>query len=207
MIAFRLAFAAAVIAVVVTTPARAEGPWSSPSTVTVGNPQLAEPTIAFGGNGRGLLSARITTKAHGTPSRGFSRLFAQQVDGSFSGRGRLVLAAPPAVYGKTRSALLRLPLAKGDLTGADLDPGERPQSSMGYAFGRTDGTFSAYRRLTTRADRTTGAIAADDRGDVAAVWVEHRAGRDQLLWPSAGPTATSPARRSSPARDSSARRR
>ncbi|MDQ3770076.1 MAG: hypothetical protein M3370_11465 [Actinomycetota bacterium] len=178
MIAFRLAFAAAVIAAVLTTPARAEAPWSSPSTVTVGNPQLAEPTIAFGGDGRGLLSARITTKTNGVPSRGFSRLFAEQGDGSFSGRGRLVLAAPPAVYGKTRTALLRLPLAQGDLTATDLD---RPQSSMGNAFGRTDGTFSAYRRFTTRADRTTGAIAADDRGDVAAMWIEHREGRDQLL--------------------------
>lgn len=178
MIAFRLALAAAVIAAALPSPARAEGPWSPPSTVTVGNPQLAEPTIAFGGDGRGLLSARITTEADGVPSRGFSRLFAEQGDGSFSGRGRLVLAAPPAVYGKTRTALLRLPLAEGNLTAADL---ERPNSSMGYAFGRTDGTFSAYRRLTTRADRTTGAIAAADRGDVAAVWVEHRAGRDQLL--------------------------
>lgn len=147
-----------------------------------GSPQLGEPTIAFGGNGRALLSARITSNALGVPSRGFSRLFGQQPDGSFTGRGRAALAAPPAVYAHSRLALVRLPLAKGNVTADDL---LHPASSLGYSFGRTAGTLEvdtgAYRRLTTRADRSDVAIAANDRGDVAAVWVEHLSGRDHLV--------------------------
>jgi hypothetical protein len=178
MLRIRSLAALAVVLALPASTALADAPWSGPVTVTRGNPQLAEPTIGFGGDGRALLSARITKMADGVPSRGFSRLFSEQADGSFSGRGRLVLAAPPALFGKTRTALLRLPLAEGNQTIADVDD---PTTSLGYGFGRTDGTFEFYHRLTKRADRHSGAIAADDRGDVAAVWVEHVGGRDHLL--------------------------
>ncbi len=178
----RLAPAVAALALVPASSALAAAPWSPPASVTTGSPQLAEPTIAFNSNGRALLSVRITSQAQGVPSRGFSRLFGQQPDGSFAGRGRVVLAAPPAVYGRSRLALVRLPLAAGNLTADDL---EQPESSLGYSFGRTGDELEvdpgAYRRLTTRADRNDVAIAANDRGDVAAVWVEHLSGRDHLV--------------------------
>jgi hypothetical protein len=129
-----------------------------------------------------VLSARLTTNAGGLPSRGFTRLFGQQPDGSFAGRARLVLAAPPVAWGRSRLALLRLPLAKGNATIADL---EHPQTSLGSSFGRCCGELEVdpggYRRLTTRADRDSGAIAASQRGDVAAAWVEHLPGRDHLV--------------------------
>ena len=157
-------------------------PWSAPATITTGNPQLAQPTIDFAGNGRAVLSARLTTQANGVPSNGFSRLFGQQADGSFAGRARLVLAAPPVAYGSSRLALLRLPVAKGNVTIADL---EDPESSLGTSFGRCCGPLEVdpggYRRLSARADRDRGVLAANDRGDVAAVWVEHLSGRDHLL--------------------------
>lgn len=182
MSTLRLAAAVASLALVSASSALAAPPWSPPASVTAGDPQLDQPTIAFGNNGRALLSARITSKANGFPSRGFSRLFGQQADGSFAGRGRVVLAAPPAVYGRSRLALARLPLAEGNLTVDDL---EHPESSLGYSFGRTGGKLEvetgAYRRLTTRADRNDIAIAANDRGDVAVVWVEHLPGRDHLV--------------------------
>jgi hypothetical protein len=189
MSALRVVLATVALAVVPASSALAAAPWSPPVSVATGNPHLAEPTIAFGNNGRALLSARITTNAQGLPRRGFSRLFGQQADGSFAGRGRIVLGAPPAVYGRTRLGLLRLPLAKGNLTIDDL---EDPESSLGYSFGRTGGRLEvdsgAYRRLSRRADRVvlpgsrnSAAIAANDRGDVAAVWVEHLSGRDHLV--------------------------
>ncbi|HEV7806897.1 MAG TPA: hypothetical protein VGO80_13830, partial [Solirubrobacteraceae bacterium] len=74
------------------------------------------------------------------------------------------------------------PLARGDLTIADL---ERSETSLGASIGRCCGALEvdpgAYRRLATRADRTDAAIAASDRGDVAAAWVEHLRGRDHLV--------------------------
>jgi hypothetical protein len=93
-----------------------------------------------------------------------------------------VLAAPPVAYADSRLALLRLPLAAGDRDVGDLD---HPESSLGYSFGRCCGTLEVdpggYRRLTARADRGSAAIAADDRGNVAATWVEHLSGRDHLV--------------------------
>src|SRR3954468_20317652 len=173
----RRALVSALLAGVLAAPAQAQ--WSAPRTVSQGNPQVSEATVAFGGNGRALLSARLPPEAFGVPSQGFSRLFAEQPDGSFSGRGRLVLAAPPAVYGASRTALLRLPLTAGNLTIKDLD--EPSNQSLGYGFGRTSGDFEFYHRLTLHGDRNNVAIAADGRGDVAAVWVEHLSGRDPLV--------------------------
>jgi hypothetical protein len=182
MSTFSLASAVVALALIPASSALAAAPWSPPVSVATGEPQLAEPTIAFVNNGRALLSARITSEAQGVPSRGFSRLFGQQPDGSFAGRGRVVLAAPPAVYGQSRLALVRLPLTEGNLTVDDL---ARPESSLGYSFGRTAGSLEvdtgAYRRLTTRADRNDVAIASNDRGDIAVVWVEHLSGRDHLV--------------------------
>ena len=86
-------------------------------------------------------------------------------------------------YGSGRVALLRLPLAQGDLRIADLD--EPSATSLGYSLGRCCGPLEVdpggYRRLTTRADRGSATIAANDRGDVAAAWVEHLSGRDHLV--------------------------
>jgi len=176
------ALAALAIALLPTAPATAAPPWSAPLTVTAGIPQAGEPTIGFGSSGRAVLSARLATEAQGVPSRGFTRLFGEQPDGTFAGRARIVLAAPPAPYASSRLALLRLPLAAGNLTIADL---ERPATSLGYSFARSGGPLEvavgAPRRLTTRADRDSAAIAANPRGDVVAVWVEHLRGRDHLM--------------------------
>jgi len=178
---FRLAIALTGL-VLLPAPALAAAPWSEPVTITAASPQVAEQAITIGANGRAVLSARLTTQAQGFPTRGFSRLFGQQADGGFVGRARLVLAAPPVAYGASRLALLRLPLAKGNATSADLDD---PATSMGYSFGRCCGPLEvepgAYRRLTTRADRFSGTIAASARGDVAAAWIEHLPGRDHLV--------------------------
>lgn len=160
-------------------PAVASAPWSAPVTITNGTPRLAEPTIAFSDQ-RALLSARLTSST-GVVSNGSSRLFGQQPDGSFTTSGPLVLAAPPVAFGRTRIALLRLPIAEGNGTLADLD---RPRSSLGANLGHTGGPgqadAGAYRRVATGANRS-GAIAASQRGEVAAVWVEHLAGRDHLV--------------------------
>ncbi|MEY2515746.1 MAG: hypothetical protein QOJ89_3104 [bacterium] len=173
----------AVLSLIAATPAPAAPPWSEPATIATGIPQIGEPSIDFTGSGRAVLSARLTTQAQGVPSHGFSRLWGQQPDGSFAGRARLVLAAPPVAYGNSRLALLRLPLAKGDLSIDDLD---RPSpTSLGYGLGHCCGALEVdpggYRRLTSRAARGGGAIAADGRGDVAATWVEHLSGRDHLV--------------------------
>ena len=179
-----LALAPALVALALTAAphALAAPPWSAPVTVASGIPQVGEPSIDFAGNGRAVLSARLTTQAQGVPSDGFSRLWGQQPGGGFAGRARLVLAAPPVAYAGNRLALLRLPLAKGRLRIGDFD---RPESSLGYSLGRCCGPLEvdpgAYRRLTTRADRGSGAIAATDRGDIAAAWVEHLSGRDHLV--------------------------
>ncbi len=176
------ALAVVALALLPAAPAAAAPPWSVPLTVTAGIPQAGEPTIGFGASGRAVLSARLATEAQGVPSRGFSRLFGQQPDGTFAGRARIVLAAPPAPYAGSRLALLRVPLSAGNLTIADL---ERPATSLGYSFARSGGPLEvevgAYRRLTTRADRDSAAIAANPRGDVIAVWVEHLSGRDHLM--------------------------
>jgi hypothetical protein len=173
---------AAAAALLCAGPAAAAPPWSAPLTVAAGIPQLGEPTIGFGTGGRAVLSARLTTEAQGVPSRGFTRLFGQQPGGTFAGRARIVLAAPPAPYGQTRLVLLRTPLTAGNLTVGDL---EHPQTSLGYSYGRTGGPLEvevdAYHRLTTRADPGSAAIAANGRGDVIAVWVEHLGDRDHLV--------------------------
>jgi len=178
----RFASALAALALLPATPAAAAPPWSAPLTVTAGIPQVGEPAIGFGASGRAVLSARLTTQAQRAPSRGFSRLFGQQPGGTFAGRARIVLAAPPAPYAGTRLALLRLPLAEGDRTIGDL---ERPATSLGYSYARNGGPLEvavgAYHRLTTRADRDSAAIAANRRGDMIAAWVEHLSGRDHLM--------------------------
>ena len=162
-------------------PAPAHAAFSQPRTIAVGNPQVAEPTITFDGAGRALLSARLTTMAQGAPSRGFSRLFGQQPDGGFAGRGRVVLAAPPAAFATSRLALLRRPLTAGNTTIEDF----QEPTSLGYSFGRTGGSLEvdveAYRRLTTKAERGDAALAANARGDVAAVWVERHGDHDHLV--------------------------
>ena len=178
----RLATTLAALALLPTAPALADPPWSAPATITAGIPAVSEPTIGFGSSGLAVLSARLSTEAGGVPSHGFTRLFGQQPDGSFAGRARLVLAAPPAPYGVNRLALLRVPLAEGDRTIRDSDD---PRSSLGYSYGRSGGplevSVEAYRRFTTQADKFSGAIAANARGDVIAAWVEHLSGRDHLV--------------------------
>jgi len=181
--------ALAALAFIAAAPAaHAASPWSPPVTIESGIPQVGEPEVTLAGNGRAVLSARLTTQAQGVPSRGFSRLWGEQPDGSFAGRARLVLAAPPVAYAGSRLALLRLPLAAGDLTIGDL---EDPDTSLGYSLGRCCGTLEVdpggYRRLAARADRTSTALAANRRGDVAAAWVEHRSGRDHLVVAVRGP--------------------
>ena len=182
MVIGRLIPALAALALLPTAAALADPPWSAPATITAGSPAVSEPTIGFGASGRAVLSARLSSEANGVPSRGFSRLFGQQPDGSFAGRARLVLAAPPAPYGTNRLALLRVPLTEGNRTIGDFD---RPESSLGHSLGRSGGPLEvqveAYRRFTTRADRFSGTIAANAAGDVIAAWVEHLRGRDHLV--------------------------
>ena len=179
----RLLPALAALALLPAAPALADPPWSAPATIAAGIPAVSEPTIGFGASGLAVLSARLSTEANGVPSHGFTRLFGQQPGGGFAGRARLVLAGPPAPYGANRLALLRVPLAAGDRTIRDLD--DAPRSSLGYSYGRSGGPLEVqvegYRRLTTRADRFSGAIAANARGDVIAAWVEHLRGRDHLV--------------------------
>ena len=178
----RLATAVAAIALLPAAAAFADPPWSPPATITAGIPAVSEPTIGFGSSGLAVLSARLSTEADGFPSHGFTRLFGQQPGGSFAGRARLALAAPPAPYAANRLAFLRVPLAEGDRTIRDSDD---PRSSLGYSYGRSGGplevSVEAYRRFTTQADKFSGAIAANARGDVIAAWVEHLRGRDHLV--------------------------
>ena len=186
----RLAPLLAALTLIAAAPAAAAPPWSAPSTIASGIPQVGQPEVTIAGNGRAVLSARLTTQAQGVPSHGFSRLWGEQPDGGFAVRGRLVLAAPPVAYGAGRLVLLRLALAAGDLTIADLDDPSR--QSLGYSFGRCCGTLEVdaggYRRLSAHADRSSGAIAANRRGDAAAAWVEHLAGRDHLVVAVRGPS-------------------
>jgi hypothetical protein len=178
----RLALAVAALALLPTSAALADPPWSAPITITAGIPAVSEPTIGFGASGLAVLSARLSTEANGFPSHGFTRLFGQQPGGGFVGRARLALAAPPAPYGSNRLALLRVPLAEGDRTIRDSDD---PRSSLGYSYGRSGGplevSVEGYRRFTTQADKFSGTIAANARGDVIAAWVEHLSGRDHLV--------------------------
>ena len=178
----RLATTLAAVALLPAAPALADPPWSAPATITAGIPAVSEPTIGFGSSGLAVLSARLSTEANGFPSHGFTRLFGQQPGGGFAGRARLALAAPPAPYGASRLALLRVPLAEGDRTIRDSDD---PRSSLGYSYGRSGGplevSVEAYRRFTTQADKFSGAIAATARGDAIAAWVEHLRGRDHLV--------------------------
>ena len=178
----RLVPALAALALLPTAAALADPPWSAPATITAGIPAVSEPTIGFGASGLAVLSARLSTEADGVPSRGFSRLFGQRPDGSFAGRARLVLAAPPAPYATSRLAFLRVPLTEGNRAIGDF---EHPESSLGYSFGRSGGplevSVEAYRRFTTRADRFSATIAANAAGDVLAAWVEHLRGRDHLV--------------------------
>jgi hypothetical protein len=177
-----LALTVAALALLPTSAALADPPWSAPATISSGIPAVSEPTIGFGASGLAVLSARLSTEANGFPSHGFTRLFGQQPDGSFAGRARLALAAPPAPYASNRLALLRVPLAEGDRTIRDSDD---PRSSLGYSYGRSGGplevSVEAYRRFTTQADKFSGTIAANARGDVIAAWVEPLSGRDHLV--------------------------
>lgn len=174
--------ALAALILVPAPPALAAAPWMAPISIVRGIPELADPSITYTGNGRAVLSTRVTTHSDTFPSHGFSRMFGQLPDGRFVGRGRLALAAAPVAYGRSQFATLRVPLAKGDVTIADL---AHPETSLGYSFGRCCSPFDVelelYRRLTKRATRGSGAIAASPRGDVAALWLEHLGGRDQLL--------------------------
>ena len=177
--------AAAALVLLPAAPALADPPWSAPATIAAGIPAVSEPTIGFGASGLAVLSARLSTQADGVPSHGFSRLFGQQPGGSFAGRARIVLAAPPAPYAANRIALLRVPLAEGDRH--DRRRFEVPRSSLGYGYGRGGGPLEVSGRgvpgaSRRQADKFSGAIAANARGDViAARGSSICRGRDHLV--------------------------
>ena len=151
--------------------ALAAPPWAPPRDVTAALPGLVEPSVAFGTDGNGVLGwsepwdANVKVRSWVASLRPDGTV----VDGrSLAG----ALAAPPQVYARNRTVILRARRRTSDPARVRLD----------VAFGTTARPLaSRFRRVAefeTIGDWSGPALAASPQGEVAVGWTEFRDGPD-----------------------------
>jgi hypothetical protein len=136
-------------------------PWSPPAVVAGG--EVRAPDLAFGTGATGLgrlgfgpTSTRILTLRTGGAAPAGARDVATVQDG-------------PLPYGQTRTLSLRRRTASGQRT------------TLGYSFGRTDGTVGDARTLRTVPLRPNEArLAVAPNGNAVIAFAEDRGGRTRL---------------------------
>jgi hypothetical protein len=168
MRSLRLTAAAALLAAVLGAGvAHADAPWSAPVTIGAGIDGFFAAGLAFTGDGHAL----VTFGGYGarTPTH---ILAADPGASAFTEIGTATLVSPPAPYGGRGLALLRTPSPIRDRAKV-----ARLGASLG-TVARSVGRFQQLARVDiSRSGAISAQIAADARGNVAAVWLEPRPGR------------------------------
>ncbi|MBI5106577.1 MAG: hypothetical protein HZB46_16600, partial [Solirubrobacterales bacterium] len=168
----------AVVALLLVVPAAARADWSAPQTVGDLADAVTNPSIAFDGEGRALVTARYSEE-DGVPSEGLTRMYTGRPGNVFRSFGiRMNLPVAPVVYGRRATAFLR------------RNAGSAPRI-LGTSFGSTTTSAGGFRALTSRASsdpfaRRGDAYARTEDLDVngaglgVLAWVEPRGGGDLL---------------------------
>ena len=165
------------IALATGSGALAAPPCSAPRDVGGRSLRVSQPSIGFGADGTALLS----WSEHGTTPGGAetvqTRFASRRHDGSVVQGGTLAgsLLAPPLVYGRNRTVVLR---AQPRTT-----PTGRTRTRLDVAFGTTARPLgSRFRRVAdfqTIGDWEAPALAVAENGEVAVAWTEFRQGPQQ----------------------------
>ena len=155
------------------TPAAAAPPWSDPQMVAGSErPAPDRPALAIGARGGGLLGWTVTEDPSDPDSVDDGRLAPMTSAGPAAPEISLDpydLAAPPATYGATRNILLQSRVVRRQRDG---DPA--PMSRLVVVFGRDDGVLGDRRALDRSVALGGADLAANDRGDAVAAWIERR---------------------------------
>ena len=139
---------------VAATPASAQ--WSPPVNVSSAHEFVDDPTLGFGGDGRGLAT---WTARDGTGAGATFGVFAAPLGSPERLVSRTAVISPPVLYGSTRTAAARL-------------SGNR----LSIVFGRTDGSFGPPELIADRANIRSVVLAGNAQGDLALGWFEDRGG-------------------------------
>ena len=157
-------------------PAAAAPPWSEPQVVEGSErPAPDRPALAIGTRGSGLLAWTVTEDPSDPDTVDDGRLAPATSAGPAAPEVSLDpydLAAAPVTYGATRNILLQSRVVRRQRDG---DPA--PESRLVVVFGRDDGVLGSRRALDRSVALGGADLAANDRGDAVAAWIERR-GRD-----------------------------
>ncbi len=156
------ALLAIVVLLVVAAPAAAAPPWSDPVNVSSAHEFVDNPTLGFGGDGRGLAT---WIARDGVGDAAMFGVFAAPLGGSERLVTRSAVLSPPVLYGSTRTAAARL---NGD--------------RLTVVFGRTDGSFGSPEPIADRASIRSVVLAANAQGDLALAWFEDRGTRTDRVY-------------------------
>jgi hypothetical protein len=151
--------------------ARADAPWAAPVTIASGDYAFFRPALAFTNDGHALAVLNGSgAMGPGDSSPGLTRVFAAPPGASaFAEIGRTALVAGPAVYGRRGAAYLRMPRPTRARANVRV---------LGASLGTVPGSLGRFQKLARVDVSHSGAIsariAADPRGNVAAVWLDPR---------------------------------
>jgi hypothetical protein len=154
--------------------ASAGAAWSPPQTIGPAAPNVANPFVAVGADGRALLGGDYSSPAPPFPPAG-TRVFSRAPGATVreSSSSPIGLAAPPARYAQGRVVLL------------ERDPVNttRPYR-LSYALASTNGAIGIHHVLTRAAAfYLSPTVAANARGDAVAAWVTpDRTGTHGAVW-------------------------
>src|SRR3954469_8935399 len=146
------ALLAVLIFLVAATPAAAQ--WSEPVNVSTAHEFVDNPTLGFGGDGRGLATWIARDGVGDTATAG---TFAAPLGSPERLVSRTAVISAPVFYGSTRTAAARL-------------SGNR----LSIVFGRTDGSFGPPELIADRASIRSVVLAGNAQGDLALAWFEDR---------------------------------
>ena len=151
--------------------ARGDAPWSEPVTIAPGDYAFWQPALAFTNDGHALAILNGSGAiGPGDIWPGPTRVLAADPGAStFAEIGRTVLVAGPAVYGRRGAAYLRTPPPTS---------ARAKFRRLGASLGRVPSSLGRFQELArvdvSRSGAISARIAADPRGNVAAVWLEPR---------------------------------
>src|SRR3954454_5199518 len=146
------ALLAVLIFLVAATPAAAQ--WSEPVNVSSAHEVADDPTLGFGGDGRGVATWIARAGVGDTATAG---TFAAPLGFPERLVSRTAVISAPVFYGSTRTAAARL-------------SGNR----LSIVFGRTDGSFGPPELIADRANIRSVVLAGNAQGDLALAWFEDR---------------------------------
>jgi hypothetical protein len=154
-------------------PASAAPPWSSPEVAQAGRSAQGPAWLTFGRSDAGVAAWSTDARRFAVGNPGDTAIAAVRGARPAGVRTMSTGIAPPAAYGTTRVLHLR---AKA------LAPSSaRPRVRLGVSFGRTSGAVGTFRTLDDVRLASDPAIAVNAAGDAVAAWAEARGDRT-LLW-------------------------